>query len=117
MFNRFIKYLIKKDKIKLNKKDELVLSKEREEYINNGYIPWSKGYYEYKKDFITKSINDKNLLQNIKNNTSLKDYGHRLDERVVEYPWIFSKIGVNKLKILDAGSTFNFDFVVNHQTL
>lgn len=117
MFNRFIKYLNTKDKIKHNKKEKFILSKERKEYIKNGYIPWSKGYYEYKKDFITNSIYDENLLKNIKNSTSLKDHGYRLDERVIEYPWIFSKIGSNKLKMLDAGSTFNYDYILNHPVL
>jgi SAM-dependent methyltransferase len=44
----------------------------------------------------------------------LKKYGYRLDERIVEYPWILSQMEEKHERMLDAGSTFNFDFIVDH---
>lgn len=39
-------------------------------------------------------------------------YGVRLDERVVEYPWLLGKLGAESAVVLDAGSTLNFEFVL-----
>ncbi|MCF7560329.1 class I SAM-dependent methyltransferase [Sabulilitoribacter multivorans] len=86
-------------------------------YLKNGRIPWSKGYHQYKEEFITAAINNHELLEQIKSKSSLNDYGYRLDERVIEYPWIFSKINTENQKILDAGSTFNFNFIINHLSI
>lgn len=89
----------------------------QKEYLANGQIPWSKGYNEYKISTITKNIEDKNLLHGFKNKEIPSGYGYRLDERVVEYPWLFSKLPDNEGKLMDAGSTFNFDFIVNQRVL
>jgi hypothetical protein len=43
-----------------------------------------------------------------------KQFGIGLDERVVEYPWLFSKLPTNSKNILDAGSTFNFKQIIEH---
>lgn len=42
------------------------------------------------------------------------DFGIGIDERSVEYPWLFSRLSDNSSFLLDAGSTFNFDFIVEH---
>lgn len=44
-------------------------------------------------------------------------YGFRLDERIIEYPWLLSRIPDNKGKLLDAGSTLNFDFILSRPRL
>jgi hypothetical protein len=81
-------------------------------YKKTGRKPWSCGYTEYKTEQIINVINsDLSFI----NKTLPSNYGYGLDERIVEYPWIFSKIAEGKLKILDAGSTFNFNFIVNHR--
>ena len=41
------------------------------------------------------------------------DYGSRLDERVVEYPWVLSRLQSSRGRILDAGSTFSTDLVLD----
>lgn len=83
-------------------------------FINNGKIPWSKGYHRYKRKLIREAINNDHVLQSFRNQVLDSDFGHRIDERVVEYPWIFSNLSKGNENILDAGSTFNFQFVVNH---
>jgi SAM-dependent methyltransferase len=37
-----------------------------------------------------------------------KGYGYGYDERVVEYPWVLSRLREGKSRLLDAGSVFNF---------
>jgi len=70
-----------------------------------GRRPWSLGYSVYKYNFI-KEIIEKQL--HIFNEEKLTlDYGFRMDERVVEYPWFFSRLKDSELTILDAGSGLN----------
>jgi SAM-dependent methyltransferase len=44
-------------------------------------------------------------------------YGRWLDERIVEYPWLFSRLPDGPGKLLDAGSILNHDFIVSHPKL
>ena len=83
-------------------------------YIQNGRVAWSDGYYEYKFNEIEKNINDKNLLNAIRENKLPEGYGYRIDERIVEYLWIVAHLQPKQSRVLDAGSTFNFDVIVNH---
>jgi len=79
------------------------------QYIDNGRIPWSIGYQEHKDISITKAINDSSLKQNILSENLPENFGLGLDERIIEYPWIFSNLkNIEEKQILDAGSTFNF---------
>ena len=89
-----------------------------EKYLNAGRIPWTPGYNEYKWEWILDTINNKSLLDSINTKEALPiDFGLGLDDRCVEYPWIFSKLSNQKKKILDAGSTFNFQQIVNFEML
>lgn len=81
-------------------------------YIKNGRIPWSEGYLEYKIKFINESLNSEILLNKFKSK-KIEEFGLGLDERCVEYPWLFCRIPNEESLILDAGSTFNFSFIVN----
>jgi SAM-dependent methyltransferase len=85
-------------------------------YIKNGRVPWSDGYSEYKNKIIEESIISKEVLFKFCNKT-IKEYGIGLDERCVEYPWIFSKITNSNEMMLDAGSTFNFNYILNNENL
>lgn len=93
-------------KIKKNKKES--------NFLNNGKIPWTKGYNKYKWELINSGINDNDILEGILNKKLPIGFGHRVDERVIEYPWIFSNLNDQEEKLLDAGSTFNFSPIVNH---
>jgi SAM-dependent methyltransferase len=44
-------------------------------------------------------------------------FGAFLDERVVEYSWLFSRLPREPMKILDAGSVLNLDFIIRRNEL
>jgi len=44
-------------------------------------------------------------------------YGLHVDERIVEYPWLFSRLPIGKGKLLDAGSVLNFREILQHPRL
>ena len=76
-----------------------------------GKKPYSFGYGYYKKKEILRSIakglfNDGNLRPG---------YGFRIDERIVEYPWLFSRLPTGRANLLDAGSILNYDYLVNKE--
>lgn len=106
--------LLKKIKRKLIKPKTVTSENLIGKYLNNGQIPWSEGYQEYKIKSIKEAIDNlsifgKDLLP--------EDYGFRLDERIVEYPWSLYNLSDTKTKMFDAGSVFNYDFIVNHPKL
>jgi|TARA_R100000479_G_scaffold33554_3_gene14211 SAM-dependent methyltransferase len=117
MINKIIKllkrYQLRKSRNEELKKNQLV----RKEFILNGSIPWSDGYHEYKVESIISAIQDSQLLKCFKDRNIPENFGIKLDERVVEYPWIFSKLEQGSQRILDAGSTFNFDYIVRNDAL
>ena len=41
-------------------------------------------------------------------------YGFRLDERLIEYPWVWSRLPEERCRVLDAGSTLNFDYLITN---
>ena len=82
-------------------------------YRMRGRIPWSLGYYTAKKRAIERAIERQAVLpgRNLE-----PGFGIALDERVVEYPWIFGHLAGSvqpKCRILDAGSILNHDFLLN----
>jgi SAM-dependent methyltransferase len=87
-------------------------------YIRNGSKPWTTGYNEFKKMFINDVLKQNDLLECFKMNLSLPDrYGYRLDERAVEYPWLFSRLNMEKRLLLDAGSALNFRYLLFNKWL
>lgn len=79
-----------------------------------GMKPWSRGYAEYKNKQIKKAL----AANSFHAGKLPPDYGFRLDERIVEYPWFFSRLPGNVTgKLLDAGSVLNFDFILKHEAL
>ena len=86
-------------------------------YLHNGRIPWSKGYSVYKKRLIIQALTDEALLDRFRRGAALPpDYGFGVDERCVEYPWLMAHLHDEMEVLLDAGSTLNFDFVLEHPT-
>jgi SAM-dependent methyltransferase len=49
--------------------------------------------------------------------TLLANYGFRIDERVVEYPWVLARLGAAEGLLLDAGSALNHEYLLNHPVL
>ena len=84
-------------------------------FKKNGMRPWSKGYSEYHTQEFIKILNNEDLLQIFKQSKQLpKKYGFRLDERIIEYPWVLSRLPKERCRVLDAGSTFNFDYIITN---
>ncbi|NQT72400.1 MAG: class I SAM-dependent methyltransferase [Chloroflexi bacterium] len=46
-----------------------------------------------------------------------RGYGLGLDERLIEYPWLFSSLPSKEGNFLDAGSVLNFDYILSLPTL
>lgn len=77
-------------------------------YVARGKKPFTTGYGVYKEKRIAEV-----LAERIFDGRQLRPgYGVRLDERIVEYPWLFSRLPGEPGKLLDAGSALNFDYVL-----
>jgi len=78
-------------------------------YKRNGREPWSVGYEDYKWRRIARVLKDDTFdLGNIQ-----PGFGFRLDERIIEYPWIMDNLSSRSARLLDAGSTFNYQPVLD----
>ena len=84
-----------------------------QQYITSGYRPWSQGYDLFKEKYIYEVLSDSAMLERFALGQKLpKRFGHRLDERVVEYPWLVSRLPQETAWLLDAGSALNYLYVV-----
>jgi SAM-dependent methyltransferase len=82
-------------------------------YLASGKKPWKYGYYAYKRNLIDKYIREKAFsIDNWPDN-----YGFRVDERIIEYPWLFSRLNKFPENILDAGSVLNYDYLIESSIL
>lgn len=90
---------------------------EAKQFFSKGQIPWSVGYLDHKKKSIIASITNSEILKAFHQKKLPSNYGFRLDERIVEYPWIFANLKQEKTVFLDAGSTFNFDYLLNIKSI
>lgn len=71
-------------------------------------IPFSDGYTEFKEQLLTQALTDSKLMRAFRAGAAIPPgFGARLDERIVEYPWVLARLSESKGLILDAGSTFN----------
>jgi len=90
----------------------LVRAAKRAVYLARGKKPMSTGYGVYKEDRIAEILAagafDPEHLE--------PGNGVGLDERIVEYPWLFSR-PPGPSRLLDAGSVLNFDYLLTHPTL
>lgn len=83
-----------------------------EQYLAEGRIPWSPGYNEYRFQSIFDVIRNKNISNSFANKKLPANYGFRLDERIVEIPWVINKLSNDSNNLLDAGSSLNFKEIV-----
>lgn len=83
-------------------------------YMASNRRPWTMGYGEYREKVISNKLNSKELLNSFLHNKPLPaKYGFRIDERIVEYPWLFSRLGVEQNMLLDAGSALNHKSILD----
>jgi SAM-dependent methyltransferase len=89
-----------------------------ESYIRGGRRPWSPGYLQYRDRFITATLADPALLQRFRSGQSLPaGYGEFLDDRAIEYPWLFARMNPDPGRLLDAGSVLNYTHLLDHPLL
>lgn len=82
-------------------------------FVINGKKPWGIGYDGYKKKKITYILKSGDF----NTNELPKGYGSRVDERIVEYPWLLSRLPSKKGILLDAGSVLNYDFILQQNNI
>jgi len=76
-----------------------------------GRRPFSFGYGYYRKREIEKAI-----TKGLFNGGELcPDFGFRIDERIIEYSWLFSRLPLGPGRLLDAGSTLNYRYIVEKE--
>lgn len=87
-------------------------------FKKSGAKPWSNGYNYAKWDAIEKSIHSAEILECFEKYGSLPtNYGIGIDERSVEYPWVLAHLPKQAKTLLDAGSSLNFEMILNHEKI
>jgi SAM-dependent methyltransferase len=79
-------------------------------YVVRDRRPWLPGYYTAKRWQIANAI-DAGLLR--PGSVLPRGYGFRIDERIIEYPWVYSRLPRRPGMMLDAGSALNWKFLIN----
>lgn len=82
-------------------------------YRLRGRRPWSFGYTALKRERIEQVINEGSFDAE----RMPSGHGDRIDERIVEYPWFFSRLPDGPGALLDAGSILNYEFLLKHAKL
>jgi len=88
-------------------------------YRCNGRLPFTRGngYLAYWNFTLERLVHNEELLKLLQQTCPLPTgIGVQLDERVIEYPWVLSKLLSYKeeCRFLDAGSTMNHAFIMEH---
>jgi SAM-dependent methyltransferase len=85
----------------------------RRRFIRTGCIPWSEGYTAYRKRAIRNALSDADLLARLAGQRDLPPkFGYRVDERIVEIPWVLARLPEGSRVLLDAGASLNHDFLL-----
>jgi SAM-dependent methyltransferase len=75
-------------------------------------IPYSREYASRHRDFVKTQLDSRAVIDVFATSGPLPlDFGIGLDERVVEYPWLFSRRPSGR--VLDAGSTLNHEHILD----
>ncbi len=82
-------------------------------YLGSDLRPWRFGYGDYRTLYLEKVIRNNGLLGTFRSSRPLPaGHGFRLDARVVEIPWVLARVAPRTGRLLDAGSSLNYDFVL-----
>lgn len=85
-------------------------------YLNSRKA-WATGYREYKFKAIMDTLNNPDMMRLFRSSLPLPTkFGVGLDERIVEYPWVLSRVDEAQF-ILDAGSVLNVREILAHPSL
>ncbi len=87
---------------------------EIDKFLKSDRIPWSPGYKQYRYNLLKEIPNDRALLEVFARGGSLPQaYGVGVDERIVEYPWLLSRMSSDAGLVLDGGSVLNYPFLLD----
>ncbi len=87
-------------------------------YVSSDRRPWRFGYGDYRTLYLKQVLKNGTLLEMFRNSKPLPEgYGFRLDARVVEIPWVLARVAFRTGRLLDAGSSLNYDFVLTTHLL
>lgn len=89
-----------------------------QQFLLSNRAPWSRGYRIYKRRFLADVLANETLLECFRCDGPLPPgYGVGVDERCVEYPWLLTRLRDGSGVLLDAGSTLNHGFILDHPAL
>jgi SAM-dependent methyltransferase len=90
----------------------------RQRFVQAGCVPWTAGYTAYKRRILQDALNDADLLTRFAEQRDLPPkFGYRVDERIVEVPWVLARLKEESRVLLDAGASLNHDFLLEQATL
>jgi SAM-dependent methyltransferase len=82
-------------------------------YKLRGEIPWNLGFVFYKWKYINGVLDSEQQMKLFAEDSELPSkFGRRIDERVVEFPWLFTRLSTTGAQLLDAGSALNYEEIV-----
>lgn len=81
-------------------------------FLAYGRRPYARGYGSYVRTKLREYVG-----RGFQNRDLPEGWGLWLDERVVEYPWFFSRLPRRPGKLLDAGSVLNHGHILSHPVL
>lgn len=81
-------------------------------------VPWSDTYWAYRMNLLKGILADDAVLGRFRRGEPLpSNYGVAVDERCVEYPWLWAHLEDGPETLLDAGSALNHDFILDNALL
>jgi len=84
------------------------------QYLDGGRIAWSPGYKPYRNGELHRVVRDEQVLATFRAGAPLPaGYAFGLDERLVEYPWMLARMPEAAGRVLDAGSTLNYPYLLD----
>src|SRR5206468_1129621 len=90
----------------------------RRVYVVRGRRPWSAGYGSFRDWYVARVIASPEELAAFRDGAPLPArFGIGLDERVIEYPWVLSRLSEQGGLLLDAGAALNHAFLLRHARL
>jgi SAM-dependent methyltransferase len=88
-------------------------------YMYNRWVsPQFEDYFSIRNKMVTALLKDKDLMARFQLKSILPaNLGRGFDERLVEYPWFYSRLTAGGSTLLDVGSSLNYDFALREDKL